>query len=421
LVLKYDLFRLPSEAVEKIPMLLKLQEEFRQWAAAWLRDRGSLPGRNLRHVAKAFIYGGKMLDWVRNLEKSGVKVNKLQIPLFFDAQLRLCGEERDVGRGVLVNFHLRELRIRKWGGGTLVLLLDNNAVEWIQERLREGGKLVLAAVWVGPSKSSRAAKLYVALIFRREVAPAEAKRILVVDFNALHNGLVWAVVEGERVATKGVFRPDVSRIMHMQKVISRLDSICARKDKACGEAVATKSRVWRMVNVWEDEVIKKLLHLAKQYKAGIVIDLPKSISIRMLREGRYNPRKKMLLKFGRLRRKLETLARWYGIPLRIERLYSSMCPRCDAKMSTLPNRRVKCRCGFEAHRDEVPFYWAAKLCSKLTSFSNSTSKIITWEAFDVDCRAAFRRLHAAASNRQLSAFGLLGDFAHTPRSSATQS
>ena len=369
LMLKYDLLRLSPEIVEKIPMLLKLQEEFRQWTTVWLRDRSSLPERGpLKHIAKVFIYGGRMLDWLRNLEKSGVEVNKVQMPLVFDVQLRFGGEERDVGRSVLVNLHLRELRIRKWGGGTLTLPLGE-AVKWIQERVQEGAKLVLVAVWIGASKKSRAAKLYVALIFRREVVPMRAKRILVVDLNALHNGLVWAVAEGEKVIAKGIFRPDVSRIMRMQKVISKLDGICARKDKACNDAMAAKSKIWRLLRTWEDEVVKKLLRLAQQYRAGIVIDVPKGASIRMLREGRYNPKKKILLKFGRLRRKLQTLAEWYGIPLRMGRLYSSICPRCEVKMTTLPNRRVNCAtCGFTAHRDEVPAYWASKLYSKFLFF-----------------------------------------------------
>jgi hypothetical protein len=44
-------------------------------------------------------------------------------------------------------------------------------VEWILERVREGGSLVMVAVWVDASRESCAAKLYVALAFRHEVVP----------------------------------------------------------------------------------------------------------------------------------------------------------------------------------------------------------------------------------------------------------
>jgi putative transposase len=369
LVLKYDL-RL-TEVAEKIPTLLKVQEEFRQWATEWAKSGGSLPLYNpLKYFANVFLHAGGMLDWFKGL-KNGVK--KMRPPLIFGAQLRLS-KERDISRGVFIDLPKREVRIRKWSGqrgNVIVLPLRDEDVEWILMRVKEGGKLVFAAVWVGASRGNRAAKLYVALIFRREVAPMQPRRLLVVDLNALHNGISWAVVEEGRMVTRGVLRPDVSRVAHVQKVANRLDSICAKKDEACGGAAAAKSRVWRLLRVWEDEAAKKLVHLALHYRAAIVVDAPKDSSIRALKEGSYSPKRKALLNFGRLRRRLKGLAEWYGIRYREERLYSTICPSCGGKMQELPNRRVRCQCGFEAHRDEVPFYWAQKRFSELTSFSNS--------------------------------------------------
>ncbi len=237
--------------------------------------------------------------------------------------------------------------------------------------MREGWRLVLAAAWVGASRRSRTVGLYVALIFRREVAPMEAKRLLVIDFNALHNGLPWAVVEERRIVTKGILRPNVSKIAHMQKVVSKLDSVCAKKDKACDGATAAKSRMWRLLRSWEDEAAKKLVYLALQHSAAVIVDVPEDSSVRKLKEGGYSPERKILLNFGRIRKRLRGLAEWYGIPYREERLYSTLCPMCGGKMSTLPNRRVRCACGFEAHRDEVPVLWVMKLYPQLTFFSNS--------------------------------------------------
>jgi putative transposase len=378
LVLKYDLNRLPPEAVEKVSALLKVQEEFRRWATEWALSGGKEPMPEripLRHFANWFIYAGSTFDWLKGVKKSGAEVKKMRPPLIFNVQLRL-GKERDVGSGVLVDVQKREVRIRKWSGqrgNTIVLPLGENAVKWIMERVMEDSKLVMTAIWVGRSRRSHAARLHVVLVFRREVTPMDTKRLLVVDFNALHNGLSWAVVEGEKIAARGTLRPDVSKIMHLQKVVARLDSLCAKEGEACDEAMAVKSRIWRIIRVWEDEAVKKLVQLAIQYKAMIVVDIPYDESIKTLKEGRYVAKRKIFLNFGRVRRRLKGLAEWYGISYREERLYSTMCPVCGRKMKELSNRRVRCACGFEAHRDEVPIFWAVKRFHELTSpFSGST-------------------------------------------------
>jgi len=375
LVLKYDLLRLPPEVAGKVSALLKVQEEFRRWATEWAKSGGSLPPPEhnpLKYFANEFLYVDGMLYWLKSLKKNGIEVKKLRPPLIFDAYFRLKNE-RDMGGGIFVDLSKREVRIRRWSGqrGNIIALpLSESAVKWILERVQEGAKLVLAAVWIGRSGRNYAVKLYIALVFRRVVVPMRPKRLLVVDFNALHNGISWAVVEKEKIVTRGVLRPDVSKILHFQKVVSKLDSLCAEKDEVCNEAVATKSRVWRLLRSWEDEAAKKLVHLAIQYRAAVIVDVPEDSSIRALKESNYSPERKILLNFGRLSRRLKGLAEWYGIPYREERLYSTLCPRCGAKMKEVPNRRVKCACGFEAHRDEVPMFWVMKRYSQLTSFSN---------------------------------------------------
>jgi len=371
LVLRFNLETLDAE---KVSILLEVQEAFRQWAAKWVLDRSlPLPERNpLRHFAKEFIYAGRMLDRLKNVKKNGVEVKKMRLPLFFSAQLRL-EKEHDISNGILVDLPSRQIRIRKWSGqrgNTIKLPLPESAVKWILERVREGAKLVLAAVWIGLGKKSSDVKLHVALIFRREVVPVRVKRSLIIDFNALHNGLSWAVVEGDKIITKGMLRPDVSRFLRLQRGAARLDSLCAQRDEVCDEASAAKSRMWRLLRSWEDEAAKKLVHLALQYKATIVVDMPFDKSIRELKQGHYPATRKIMLNFGRLRRRIRGMAEWYGMPYREERLYSTICPRCGRKMEELPNRRVRCACGFEANRDEVPFHWAIKRFSELTSFSS---------------------------------------------------
>jgi len=376
LVLGYDLYR--PEVAERISALLKIHEEFCRWATEWVRSGGREPPPKqnpLKYFAEKYIHAGRALDWLRGIKKSNIKTEKARPPLIFNAQLRV-ENERDVGNGVLVDLPKKEVRIRRWSGqqgNTIVLQLSKSAVRWILERVKEGGKLVLAAVWVGRSRRNHVAKLHVALVFRREVAPMQPKRLLVVDLNALHNGLVWAIIDGEKIAARGAMRPDVSKILRLHKAVAKLDSLCAKEERACDEAAAAKSRIWRLMRSWEDEAAKKLVQLAIQYKAMIVVDVPYDESVKALKEGKYSPQRKIFLNFGRLRKRLKSLAEWYGVPYKEERLYSTICPRCGGKMKVLPNRRVRCACGFEAHRDEVPIFWAVKRFRELIpSFSGST-------------------------------------------------
>ena len=244
--------------------------------------------------------------------------------------------------------------------------------------MREGARLVFAAAWVGRSRRSHAVALYVALTFRREVEPIQPKRLLVVDFNALHNGVVVATVEEGRGLQRGVLRPDVDRIIRLQREAARLDSLCAEREDGgiCSRAASTKSRLWRLLRQWEDEAARKVVKLAVRYKAAIVADVPLDESMRELKEGNYAAERKIFLNFGRLRSRIRELAEWHGVAYREERLYSTICPVCGGKMEELPERRVKCQCGFEANRDEVPALWAVKRFRELTQTPSFSARLL---------------------------------------------
>jgi len=382
LVLKYRVEKLPPETAEKVAQLLKLQQEFRRWLWEWARSGGKtpIPKQNpLKYFAEKFLYAANVVDWLVGVRKnSGPR--ELKPPLVFDAQLRL-NNERDVSKGVFVDMPRGEVRIRKWSGqrgNTVVLPLSESATKWIKERVEEGGRLVFAMAWVGRSRRSRAVALYVALVFRRYAEQITPRRLLVIDLNALHNGVVWAVVEEGRVLRKGVLRPDVIKVLQLQQQIARLDALCAQRGAICRQANEAKSRLWRLLRRWEDEAAKKIVQLAMQYKAAIIADVPLDESMRELKEGNYAAEKKAMLNFGRLRRRIRELAEWHGVSYREERLYSTICPLCGGKMEEAPNRRVVCKCGFKAHRDEVPIHWAMKLFKELLpSFSTIAIGIMT--------------------------------------------
>ncbi|AFA40169.1 Transposase-like protein [Pyrobaculum oguniense TE7] len=353
---------------EQLEMFIKIQQQFREWATEWYKSgfKAPMPEQNpLKYFAMKLKYVLKLIP------TNGLKKDKWNVPLPFNIQLRI-NNEKDVGCGVFIDLSKGEVRIRKWGGGTIVLKLKKSSIKWIKERVEEGGKPVLAMAWVGRVKRSNIVTFNVALTFARDVEPIDVRRVLAVDLNGLHNGVVWGVVEKDKILASGTERPHLSKIGRLQKEISKLDSLCAKKGEYCRQAVAAESRLRRLLREFADEAAKKIVRLARQYKALIVVDAPKDESLREIKQSRYAPSKKIYLDVGRLKKRIKQLAEWYGVPYREARLYSTICPRCEAKMEELPNRRVRCpKCGFEAPRDEVPLMWTAKRFSELTpSFSS---------------------------------------------------
>ena len=182
--------------------------------------------------------------------------------------------------------------------------LRDSEAKWIEERVKEGGQLKLAYAWIGHTGQTNLVTFNLALVFAREIEQYHPIRIMAIDLNALHNGIVIATVEENRILQRGVLRPDLVRIGKLQKEISRLDSICNKKGEHCKMATELKSRLWRLLRRFEDEVADWLVHEARRNKAAVVIDVPEDESMRQLKESGYAPERKIFLNLGRLRRRL---------------------------------------------------------------------------------------------------------------------
>jgi putative transposase len=367
LVIRRRVEEIPPEQLAKF---LEVQQKFRQWATEWYKSgfKGPLPEQNpLKYFAE------KLKFVVKVIPTNGLKSGVWRVPLPFNAQLRLKKGESDNSYGVLVDFATsnqvnqeeKVIKIRKWSGkrgNTIVIKLKKTEIKWIEERIREGGQLKFALAWVGKRRGSNIMSFNVALVFHREITPFQPKRLLVVDVNALHNGVMIATVEEGKVLQKGILRPDLGRIGRLEREIAKLDPLCAEKGGFyCRKAVEAKSRLWRLWRQWTIEAAKKIVKLAIQYKAAVVVDKPMDESIRELKEGdRIKPSTKKYLNVERFVKRLKELCEWHGVPYREERLYSTICPVCGAKMKELPSRRVRCQCGFETDRDNVPVLWAQK-------------------------------------------------------------
>ena len=355
LLLRRRIEEIPPELLQR---LVQIQQEFRKWATVWYKSgfEAPMPERPLKYFAVELKYALALIP------NNGLK-SEWKVPLPFNAQLRLSNE-RDISNGVLVDLPRGEVRIRKWGGGTIAVRLREAEARWILERVKEGGRLKLAMAWVGRVRRSNITTFNVTLTFAREVTPIVPRRVLAIDLNALHNGVAWGIVEEGRIIKRKVERPDLRAIERLQREISRMDSLCAKGEPYCRQVSTAKSRLYRILRQFEDDVAKEIVEAAVKKKAMIVVDAPRDESLREIKESNYAPERKIYLDVGRLRRRIEQLAEWYGVPYREARLYSTICPRCGAKMIELPKRKMRCpKCGFEAPRDKIPLLWAAKLFS----------------------------------------------------------
>ncbi|ABL88871.1 transposase, IS605 OrfB [Pyrobaculum islandicum DSM 4184] len=295
------------------------------------------------------------------------------IPL--DVQLRV-ENERDVSTAVFVDLKSDVVRVRKLGIPPFAVKLKKSDISWIRRRLEEGAKLKLALLGVEKrdgEKDPTYGGLYVALVFAREVTQIEPKALVVVDVNRLDHYIKVGLVADGRVLELWKF-PKKERIRKLEKIhahISQLSRALARIDEDRGprRALDLQRQLWKLekkrFGIIRDVVInaaREIIKLAREHQAAIVVDTMEDGTYRELKErGGNGVRKHFLDGLGQLRRRLQALARWYGIPYVEERLYSTICPRCGVKMAMEDGRFMRCpTCGFRAHRDNVPVIWAEK-------------------------------------------------------------
>ncbi|MEM1597457.1 MAG: zinc ribbon domain-containing protein [Pyrobaculum sp.] len=262
---------------------------------------------------------------------------------------------------------------------TYIVQLGEKEVKWIRMRLEEGAEFANAAlVWVDFKRCT----LNVALPFRREPPKLQPRRLLVVDVNALYNGVAYAVLEEGPVVKTGRFVVPSKAIHLAKRAIPQLQRACAKgKRHACRDAKRLQSKFYKILREFQIQTVKRLVGIALRKQAAVVVDAPDWDSLKELKEEGNLGVKKQLLNVGRLLKRLKHLAEWYGVPYAEERLYSTVCPWCDAKLNELNDRRMRClQCGFEEERDVVPIHWAqrryreimSKVAAQATTASSQT-------------------------------------------------
>jgi putative transposase len=250
--------------------------------------------------------------------------------------------------------------------------MPDQVVNWINERLKEGGDIKYAMIGLKNDEP------YLALIAERVVESYQPSNfMLVVDVNSWKYGISWGLVRDGRIMSYKQEGLNLGRYYRLYDEVVRLGRKYGELKRSGLHRTTEGRKLWKRIRAMHARLYaitrdksyflaSKLIRKALKYRALLVIDDMTEESRReLLEEGL--PRDVIKLLMSNLRRfvhQLETLAKWYGMPYEFKRLYSKKCPRCEYELTQLPGRIMVCsNCGFKAPRDRVPIYWAMRLYS----------------------------------------------------------
>jgi len=241
---------------------------------------------------------------------------------------------------------------------------------WVIERVKEGGDVKFAMIGL------RDGEPYLALVAERVIEPYQPSNyMLVIDVNAWSNGVAWGLIRDGNIIRWKPERPRLSEIETLYNLSVRLGRKYGRLKRLGLHKTVEGERLWREIKRvrrklyaklrdYAQKLMHRLVRKALKHKAIVIIDDMIEESRRELLEEKIprGLRKLYLMYTRRFVRLLIAQLEWYGVPYRLKRLPSTVCPMCEHELTQLPGRIMVCdNCGFKALRDLVPMYWAMNL------------------------------------------------------------
>jgi putative transposase len=238
--------------------------------------------------------------------------------------------------------------------------------KWVIERIKEGGDVKYAMIGLKNDKP------YLALIAERVVEPYQPSNyMLVVDVNAWNNGVAWGLIKDGIIIKWKPERPNLREVDNLYNLSVRLSGEYGRLKRLGLHKTVEGKRLWREIKRirrklyakmrdYVQKLVHRLVRKALRHKALVIIDDVIEESRRELIEEKIPSglRKLYLAYTRRFVKLLITQLEWYGIPYRLKRLPSTVCPVCNHELTQLPGRIMVCEnCGFKAPRDMVPMHW----------------------------------------------------------------
>jgi len=247
--------------------------------------------------------------------------------------------------------------------------------EWVIERVKEGGDIRFARIGLKNGEP------YLALVTEREVEPYQPSRyILAVDVNAWNHGIAWGLIKDGKLIKWKPEIPDLREVDNLYNLSVWLSREYGRLKRMGLDKTEEGKRLWKKIKKLRKrsyaklrDYVQKLAHRlvrkALRHRAMVIIDDMTEESRKELIEEKIPSglRKLYLTYTRRFVKLLISQLEWYGIPYKLKRLPSTICPVCQHELTQLSDRIMVCgNCGFEAPRDKVPMYWAIKLQVLLT-------------------------------------------------------
>jgi len=287
--------------------------------------------------------------------------------------LRVYGDgsmKGDKSAPVVLDFRGSVIRLRQVCKNEPRYVVELPMPEWVVERVGEGGDVKYTMIGL------RGEEPYLALVAERTVEPYQPSGYrLVVDVNSWKYGIAWGLIKNGKLITWRTEGPGtflINTLYHQavdrERKTGKLRRLgyggTAVVNRVRKQAKARRGKIYRITRDKAYFLASKLVRKALRYRALLVIDDMIEESRRELLEEKL-PRGVIKLLMANTRKfikQLTTLAQWYGVPYRFERLPSTVCPMCQHELTQEEGRIMICEnCGFKAPRDKIPIHWAMKL------------------------------------------------------------
>jgi putative transposase len=275
----------------------------------------------------------------------------------------------DRNASVVLDFRSSIIRLRQVCKNEPGYSIELPMPKWVIERVNEGGDVRFAIIGLKDGEP------YLALVAEGEVEPYTSNNyMLAIDVNAWNHGIAWGLIRDNMLIKWKPERPKLSEIeslydlsMRLSREYGRLKRLglhrTPRGRKLRREIKRLRRKTYTKLRDYVQKLVHRLVRKALKHRAFVIIDNMIEESRReLLEDGLSSGLRKLYLVYTRRFVKLLiTQLEWYGIPYRLKRLPSTVCPVCEHELTQEDGRVMVCtNCGFKSPRDKVPMYWAIR-------------------------------------------------------------
>jgi len=288
---------------------------------------------------------------------------------------------------VVLDFKSNVIKLRQVCRNEPRYSIEVPMLRWVIERVKEGGDVRFAMIGLRNNKP------YLVLVAERVVEPYQPSNyMLVIDVNAWNHGIAWGLIKDGKLVKWKPERPRLSEIetlynlsVRLSKKYGKLKRLglgkTAEGEKLWLEIKKVRRKIYAKLRDYTQKLVRRLVRKALRHRALVIIDDMIEESRRELLEEKIPSglRKLYLMYTKRFVKLLITQLQWYGVPYKLKRLPSTVCPICEHELIQEEGRTMVCtNCGFKAPRDKVPIYWAIRIEDMRVQSYYEVKQVLRW-------------------------------------------